>query len=149
MSYAKFGQSSPKPAGDWVITSTAETVAGIHRHRPANEQFAAAVSLAEARGWGYGLFLLPEPHNPYDANALAIWGWCLTPRFLRQPRRSEWHLGYVERGLAAEMHAYQRDHAIPIDIHLRHIYKSGRYIDVSYFLLAPKGHSHSTRLRKK
>lgn len=148
MGYIRYGENGLRPPGEWVQATLSEEVYGL-RYREANVQaFCAAVAIADAEQLSYGVALTPQADNPNDPNAIAILGQCeVKPRF-RSKRMNEWHIGYVRQELAQELHEEFLSKGIPVASQLRNIYRSGKYTGINYFVLAPKGHSHSSRMRR-
>src|SRR5438105_4080604 len=76
----------PIPAGHCLFASDLE-VSGIQHHK--------ADALSFAHGKEHSLEFVPEPDNPHDRNAIAIWGsytgWLLRHRV---------HVGYVPADVA-------------------------------------------------
>lgn len=143
----KFGRGRHRPPGEWVQTTLAEEVFGL-KHREANARaFAAAVEKAERAGQRYGVALALQPDNPHDRYAIAVFGQCMVKPFLRTPKLREWHIGFVERELARELHDDLLSRGIPISSELYSIYKSGKYLEINYIVLAPPGYGHSARTR--
>ena len=81
----RYGKDRHKPTGIWVPTTIMVSVAGIRFRRPQAASFANAVRRAERSGARYGVRLAPEPSNPHDANAIAVYG-AIDDR--------SWHAGY-------------------------------------------------------
>lgn len=148
MAYVRYGEKGQRPPGEWVQATLSETVVG-NRYRESNvDAFCAAVAAADLRNLAYGVALTPQPGNPEDPYALAVFGQCEVKPWFRSIRLKEWHIGYVRRDLAREMHDEFLSQGIPIASHLRNIYRSGKYIEINFFILAPKGHSHSARMKR-
>lgn len=126
-----------------------EEVVGVQYRKPDVRGFCAAVRKAERAGLEYGVALAPQPNNVHDPNAIAVLGQCMVKRWLRSPRLMEWHIGYVERGLATELHEEFLDLGIPIASELYEIFQQGDFFDVKFIVLAPPGHSHRTRMKRR
>jgi len=125
-----------------------EEVYGL-QYREANVQaFCAAVAVAGAKHLSYGVALAPQADNPNDPNAIAIFGQCEVKPWLRSKWLNEWHIGCVRWELAQELHEEFLSKGIPIASQLRNIYRDGKYTEINYFVLAPKGRSHSSRMRR-
>lgn len=149
MTYRKFGRHRHRPLGKWVQATTAIDVVGTeHRLRNAR-RFAAAVAKAERREQPYGARLKLEPDNPHDRNAIAVLGWVRVKPFLRSARIAEWHIGYLPRDLAATLHAEMISQGIKIDVELYSIFIRGDYHEFRVIVLAPPGHSHSSKMRAR
>lgn len=148
MGWKRYAEAGSIPPGRWVKTTVAEEVHGL-RYRQANVRaFCMAVEKAERKGLSYGVALAPQPGNPDDPFAIAVLGQAFEKRWFRSVRLREWHIGYVRRELAREIHDEFLSKGIAVASQLRSIYESGRYIEIKYFVLAPPGNSFSSRVRQ-
>lgn len=145
---AKYGQDRHQPTGEWVQATTVVPVFGIQYRRDAAFAFAAAARKAEVRGWMYGVKARPEPTNAVDPNAIKVVGFAEQRGFLRRPRVTDWHIGYLDRDTAADITGTLVAEGVPISAELYSIYESDDFLDVKIIILAPPGHSLSTRIRK-
>lgn len=145
----KFGQARHKPEGRWVQATTALSVYGVQYRRDAAQAFASAVKAADRQGRTYGASLELEPNNKADSNAIRVIGQCEVKRLFRAPRWAEWHIGYLDRETAAELHRDYLDNGTPISVELYSIYRSGDFLDIKVIVLAPPGHGLSQRNRRK
>ncbi|WP_309085735.1 HIRAN domain-containing protein [Chelativorans sp.] len=135
----KFGQDRYKPDGKWVQTTTAVKVVGLQHRQDAVRSFVMAVALAEGEGQRYGVRLRPDPANPHDKNAIAVDGYVSMDR---------WHIGFLDRVTAKELHRDLISVGIPIEAELYSLWRGDDgYIDVNLIVLAPPGHSMKKRLR--
>ncbi|MHA1548335.1 MAG: HIRAN domain-containing protein [Alphaproteobacteria bacterium] len=78
-------------------------VVGVHYRKRNAFAFTKAVRKAERRGSEYGVRLKREPNNSHDSNAVAVFGVVVRRGWVRRILR-EWHIGYLPRELAAELH---------------------------------------------
>lgn len=145
----RYGQSRHKPAGEWVQTTLAESVVGVH-HRKANAvAFARAARKAEAQGLIYGVELEHRPDNRHDPNAIAVIGIAEWKGWFRRGVE-RWHIGYLDRDIAAEIVADLVSKDIPVAAELYSICEGQEgYLDFKVIVLAPPGYSASTRERAR
>ncbi|MCW5720846.1 MAG: hypothetical protein KIS86_06865 [Devosia sp.] len=98
---------------------------------------------------GYGLFLVREPNNPHDPNALAIYG-IATVRWLFSQKEKQWHIGYVPAEVAAEIVEELVNVGLPIGVEMYRIEESGEgFFDIKFFILGPPGHGVATRMKAR
>lgn len=62
------------PGGEWVQTTLAESVVGVHHRKADAVDFPRAARKAEKKGLQYGVQLGHRPDNEHDANAIAAIG---------------------------------------------------------------------------
>jgi hypothetical protein len=64
----------------WDKTNKNQAVTGVTHRLDEVEWFIGGAILAEEKGQGrYGIHLIREPSNPYDENAIQVWGWLNEP----------------------------------------------------------------------
>ncbi|WP_085043876.1 HIRAN domain-containing protein [Ensifer aridi] len=136
----RFAKDRYAPDGKWVQTTIVESVVGV-RHRFANAAaFAEAARNAERFGQLYGVTLEPQPDNVHDRNAIAVHG---------QVGTQKWHVGYLDRELAAELNRDLLSKDIPIAAELYEIWVGDTgLIDIKVIVLAPPGNSMKVRLKQ-
>ncbi len=138
-SEGQFGTDRHLPEGDWIRATGVVSVVGIPYRKQAAQSFADAVRVAERKGLHYGLSLEPEPDNPHDPNAIAVHGVAETRGLLRTTTGT-WHIGYLPRDLAADIHRELLDHDVPIAVELYRIFEGDDgFLDVKAVVLAPRG----------
>jgi hypothetical protein len=145
----RYAQNRHRPTGEWVQTTLAESVVGVH-HRKANAlAFARAAQQAEARGLVYGIQLEHHPNNRHDSNAIAVIGVAERKGWFTRVV-DQWHIGYLNREIAAEIVSDLVSKGIPVAAELYSIYegKDG-FLDFKVIVLAPPGHSMKVRQRAK
>ena len=147
--WRRFGRDRYPPPGDWVQATTVQVVAGTQYRRRNAWRYCEAVESAESRELFYGVTPVPEPTNRHDPHAIAIFGHCEVKPLFRKPRHRAWHVGYMPRELAAEMHAEFLSVNIPIAAELYEIFIQGNYLEIKFIVLAPPGHSLSSRKRRR
>lgn len=147
--WRKYGLDRHRPAGDWVQTTVVEEVWGINHRKGDVVAFCQAVDDAERSGRPYGIYLRPEPANQHDPNAIAVIGRCMVKPLFRSPRLKEWHIGYIQRDLAREIHEDLLGKGIPIASELYCIFEQDDYVEVKLIVLAPSGHGHKVRIRNR
>ena len=136
----RFGKDRYKPSGVWVQTTMMVSVAGTSFRRPQAASFANAVRRAERSGARYGVRLSPEPSNPHDANAIAVYG-AIDDR--------SWHVGYLDRETAEEITRDLVSQGVPIAAELYEIWVGSEgHIDIKIIVLAPSGHGVKARMRR-
>lgn len=137
MSWEKFGRDRYRPEGRWDLFYPATLkVAGVHHRKGDAGAFADAVKAAEQARLRYGVRIVAEPTNPFDGNALAVYGWAEVRGWLKSSRR-EWKVGFVPASLAADV-AEQRaaGKRLQLDAELYSVYRSDDdFIDIQFFLL--------------
>ncbi|WP_029583561.1 HIRAN domain-containing protein [Bradyrhizobium sp. URHD0069] len=137
------------PDGKWVQTTLAESIVGVH-HRKANAiAFARAARRAEVKGLVYGVQLEHRPDNPHDTNAIAVIGVAEQKGWFSRSI-GQWHIGYLDRDVAAEITSDLVSKGIAVAAELYSIYegKDG-FLDFKVIVLAPPGNSTKARLRAK
>ena len=99
-------------------------------------QFAQAARRAEAKGLVYGVELEHRPDNPHDANAIAVIGVAERSGWFRR-RVDRWHIGYLDREIAAEIVGDLVSKRTPVAAELYSIYE-GRdgFLDFKIIVLA-------------
>lgn len=133
-----FAEDRHRPEGVWTQFSVVEEVAGVQRYRANVEAFAARAAIDSRAGRPYGLTLQPDPSNAHDPKAIKV----LSAYDGAQ-------LGFLPRGLAAEVTDELVAHGHQVAVELYRIYHSdGGFIEVKVIVLGPKGFSHSARMRK-
>ena len=145
--WRKYGEDRHRPPGEWVQTTVVEEVWGVNYRRSNANAFCKAVEAAERSGLIYGLALAPEPTNKNDPNAIAVFGQCMVKPFFRSPRLHQWHIGYVQRDLARELHQGLLSRGIPIASELYRIFEQDDYLEIKFIVLAPPGNGHKVRMR--
>ena len=138
-----------RPVGDWVQTTLVEEVWGLSHRKTNVAAFCHAVFDAERTKRAYGIYLRPEPANQHDPNAIAVIGRCMVKPFFRSPRSEEWHIGYIQRDLARELHEDLLGRGVPIESELYCIFEQDDYVEVKFIILAPPGHGHKVRIRNR
>jgi hypothetical protein len=144
----RYGQTRHKPEGNWVQTTMAESVVGVHYRKADAVAFARAARNAEVKGLVYGVELEHRPDNRHDPNAIAVIG--VAERkgwFSRSVRR--WNIGYLDRDVAAEIVGDLVSKGFPVAAELYSIYEGKEgYFDFKIIVLAPPGHSTKVRQRR-
>lgn len=98
----------------------------------------------------YGVELEPEPTNPKDPNAIAVYGVAEVSGLFRKRVRKRLHIGYLPRETAAEIRRDLISKGLPIAGELYSIYRgAGGFLDVNVIVLAPPGHSRSAREKRE
>jgi len=116
-------------------------VAGVNHRIEAVAGWAAAARQAERDGRHYGLRLEPEPHNPHDQNAIAVYG---------TVGNDEWHIGYLDADRAKDVTEDILARGLPIAAELYQIWVGdGGYTDIKMLVLAPPGNSEKARRKRK
>jgi hypothetical protein len=143
----RFAQDRHKPPGDWVQTTTTLGVVGVQFRKREAKRFARAAGKAERCALRYSVRLAPQPDNPADHNAIAVYGVAESRGWFRSGLR-EWHVGYIDRETAAELTRDLIAKNVPIAAELYSIYE-GRdgFLDFKIIVLAPPGHGMKVRLR--
>lgn len=133
------------PDGKWVQTTLAESVVGVHHRKADAVAFARAVRKSEAKGLQYGVQLEHRPDNPHDANAIAVIGVAEQKGWFGRSV-GQWHIGYLDADLAAEIVSDLVSRGIPVASQLYSIYegKDG-FLDFKVIVLAPPGNSTKVR----
>ena len=146
--WRKYGKHRHRLPGKWVQATTVEEVWGVKRRKADALAFCRAVEKAERGKLVYGVALAPQPDNPHDKNAIAVLGQCMVKPWFRKPALKEWHIGYVRRELAGELHDEFLSKDIPIASEMYEVFHSGDYIEIKFIVLAPPGHSESARRKR-
>lgn len=142
----KFGLRRHRPEGNWVQTAPMTEVVGWQYRRRDVARFCKAVCKAERRGEIYGLRIERQPKNVHDANAIAVYGQASVQSLFRGSRLQEWHIGFVDRTLAAELVADLCERGLPIAAEMYSIYISNAgFHEIRFFVLAPPGWSVKKR----
>jgi hypothetical protein len=126
-------------------------VAGVHHRKENAVSFARAVEKAEAKGLLYGVHLEPEPTNTHDPKAIKVIGYAEKKTLFGKEKRAEWHIGYLERDDAADLHKDLVSQGLSISAVLYRVFALPNFAQVGFDLiaLAPPGHSLSVRRRRK
>lgn len=137
----RFATDRHHPEGKWVKATLVSQVEGIQHRRANAEAFASAAHKAEQRRQPYGLRLELDPTNPFDPNAIKVFG---------EANGREWHIGYVDRHTAADVASDLVERAVPFDAELYaiHISSTG-FIEIKMIVLAPPGNSHKTLMNRR
>jgi hypothetical protein len=145
----RYAQDRHRPHGEWVQTTLAESVVGVHHRKADAIAFARAAKSAEANGLIYGVELEHRPDNPYDSNAIAIIGLAERKGWLKRTA-DRWHIGYLDRDIAAEIIADLVSKGVPVAAELYSIYEgSDGFLDFKVIVLAPPGHGMKVRQRSR
>lgn len=83
-------------------TTLAVSVVGVQHRKADAKGFAKAARKAEAKRLQYGVQLEHQPNNRHDRNAIAVYGVAERKGWFRSGVK-EWHIGYLDRELAAEL----------------------------------------------
>lgn len=146
----KFATDRHRPPGDWVQATGVEKVAGIQYRKGACKSWSRHIAKSQRAGMAYGVELAPEPANPADRNAIAVYGFAETPGLFHKRVRKRLHVGYLPRETAADIQRDLISQGLPIAGELYSIYWGrGDYFDVNVIVLAPPGHGRSTRERRE
>ena len=148
-SQKRYGRDRHRPPGEWVQATLVEKVVGVQFRKSNVREFCECVARGEKSHMAYGVALAPEPDNEHDPFAIAVLGQCMVKKIFRKPKLVEWHVGYVSKDLARELHKDFLSKDIPIASELYKIYTAHDYYDIEFLVLAPPGHSHSSRMRRK
>lgn len=136
----RFGKDRHAPPGQWVQTTMMLKVAGVMHRRDAATAFANSIRISERSGAAYGVEVEPEPENPHDRNAVAVYG---------VARGSRWHVGYLDAHTAEEINRDLISKGIPIAAELYEIWVGDDgFIDIKIIVLAPPGNSLKARLKR-
>lgn len=111
-------------------------VEGAQHRRADAMRFIDRVQRAPAGG--FGVLLVREPSNPYDANAIRVDGWIGDPAKARP-------LGYINRELAAVL--AKAPHKLAAS--LARIFCRGKYIEIQIDVLEPRTKLSSDELLKQ
>ncbi len=99
-----------RPPGAWKIWART-SVAGTRHRADDVDRFLVRARRADPAKFGFDL--QPDPKNPYDKNAIRVYGYIDGARF---------HLGYVPADLAKELtEAAPPD--MPISAHLQRVFR--------------------------
>ena len=143
----RYAQNRHQPSGEWVQTTLAENVVGVHHRKADALAFARAAQTAEAQGWVYGIELEHRPDNLHDLNAIAVIGVAERKGWFRR-KINKWHIGYLDRETAAEIVRDLVSKNIAVAAKLYSIYESSEgFLDFKVIVLAPPG--HSTKVRRQ
>lgn len=138
--HGRYATDRHQPAGIWVRATIVIEVSGVAHRKADAVAFCAYANRAEGRKEPYGLRLELDPSNSFDRNSIKIFG---------HAQGNEWHIGYVDAETAKDAAKDLVPDQIPIAAELYSIYVSGsEFIEIKYLLLAPKGHSVKTRVRR-
>lgn len=145
----RYAQDRHRPDGEWVQTSLAESVVGVHHRKADAIAFARAAKNAEAKGFVYGVELEHHPDNPHDSNAIAVIGLAERKGWFKRTV-DRWQIGYLDRDTAAEVIADLVSKGIPVAAELYSVYegKDG-FLDFKVIVLAPPGHGTKVRQRSR
>ena len=109
----------------------------------------AAARKAEAQRLQYGVQLEHQPNNRHDRNAIAVYGVAERKGWFRSGVK-EWHIGYLDRELAAEIVEDLISKNIQVGAELYFIYEGGdHYLDLKVIVLAPPGYGEKVRRRSR
>jgi len=145
----RYGQNRYRPDGEWVKTTLTESVVGVHYRKADAIAFARAARKAEAKGLVYGVELEHRPDNEHDPNAIAVIGFAERKGWFKCTV-NRWHIGYLDRDIAAEIVGDLASKGIPVAAELFSIYESDNgYLDFKVIVLAPPGNSMKVRQRAK
>lgn len=145
----RFGKDRHRPDGKWVQATTIQKVVGVQHRKPNAQAFADAARKAENKSLQYGVQLEHQPNNPHDFNAIAVYGISEKKGFFSKSV-AEWHIGYLESELAAELVCDFLSKDIQIAAELHSIYENDSgFLDFNVIVLAPPGHSESARRKSK
>jgi hypothetical protein len=111
---------------------------GVRHRKDDARAFCNAVKDADKDGLEYGVALAPQPDNSEDPNAIAVLGQCMMKPWFRAPRLKEWHVGYVRRDLANELHVEFLSKGVPIASELYEIFEQRDFYEIKFFVLAPQ-----------
>ncbi|PWL18154.1 hypothetical protein DKP76_10570 [Falsochrobactrum shanghaiense] len=135
----RFAKDRHKPEGKWVQTTMMIKAAGVAHRKQAALEFAQAAKSASDAGQRYGVTVTPDRNNAHDQNAIAVHGFVGS---------RSWHVGYLDRNTAAELHHDLLSKKIPIAGELYEIYVgSDSYMEIKLIILAPPGHSMKARIK--
>lgn len=112
MSGKLFDLEQPKPEGDWIGWKAWMELHGSHHQAASVSKFALAAEKAKRDNAAFSLIFEREPTNPFDRNAIKVFGTSGTER---------WALGYVPKGEAADLGKF------PIQMPI-----SGRLISINF-----------------
>lgn len=137
----RFGQDRHKPSGEWVETTLAVPVAGLHHRRDHTLSFFSAAQEAQLGHAPYGVELRPAPDNENDPNAIEVWGHALG---------KSWHIGFLDHDAAREItkDLVSKDIPIAAELYALWIGHNG-HMDVKIIVLAPPGNSMNERLKRR
>jgi hypothetical protein len=143
----RYAQDRHMPEGKWVQTMLAENIVGVHHRKADATTFARAARRAEAKGLQYGVPLEHRPDNPHDANAIAVIGVAEQKGWFTR-RIGHWHIGYLDRDVAAEIINDLVSKGIAVAAELYSIYEGDDgFLDFKVIVLAQPGYSTKARLR--
>lgn len=144
----KFAQDRHRAAGEWVQFTNLVDIVGITHRLTDAHAFARAAQTAERRRLTYGVNLQFEPNNSHDSNAIAVIGLADCPGLFGL-KAKEWKVGYLPREVAADVVSELIEPRLPVSVELYSIYRTERYLEIRVIILAPPGHSHSARMKRK
>lgn len=145
-----FAKDRHRPPGNWVIFSPMIELVVWRDIHDATSTFADLAQRAEKKGWPYGLELCPEPANPFDPNAVAVYG-VSTYKGLFGPKRiNREKIGYLPREHAALVvrELVQPGKAFGVELYSVYRTKNG-YVNVKLLVLGPPGMSEKARRNKR
>lgn len=144
----RFAEDRHRSPGDWVQFTNVLDVVGVVHRLTDGQAFARAAQIAERRRLMYGVNLQFEPNNPHDRNAIAVIGAADCPG-LFGVKAKEWKIGYLPREVAADVVSELIEPSLAVSVELYSIYRTDRYLEIRIIVLAPPGHSHSARMKRK
>jgi len=95
----KLRKISQNPARYAPVIYTDMCVAGSHHREDQCENFLEAINNMKMSKDRLGAFLVPDPDNEYDSNALKVRGFVTKKGFLSSGTRT-YHIGFVPRRMA-------------------------------------------------
>lgn len=149
MTRSRYGKLRYRPPGEWVQATPLLEVVGTSYREDDALAFLKAVRDADELSLPYTIALKREPENPHDSNAIQIFGVVPVKGLFGKIKAKYWHIGYVDRETAAEMHDEFYSKKIKLAAELYDVGRYAQYIEVRYFILAPPGNSWSLRSRKR
>lgn len=120
------------PAHSWRQLPNLYEVTGIQYRRAEVAAFVTDLLLAIDEGRLFGSFILREPHNPHDANALMVMGWVDNPSTASK-------VGYVDRTTAEHLSRFGP--SLPVSADLVRLFKSDQgklYADIALLIPGKK-----------
>lgn len=145
----KYAHDRYNPPGEWVISTLKQNVAGVKYRISSVRDFCNAVKKAEKLNIRYGLRAIRDPENQFDCNAIEVHGYSENVNWLGKKGEKTWHIGYFSRDLAKEINDYFVVNGINFEVQLYAIYENEDFIDISFFVLGPPGHSHKKRTQQR
>lgn len=113
-----------RPPGAWKIWARTN-VAGTRHRADDVERFLTRGARSDPSK--FGLSLQPDPKNPYDENAIRVYGYVDGERF---------HLGFVPADLAKEL-TESAPPDMPIFAQLQCVYRGDYAADITFHILVP------------